>query len=356
VLTAHRAKCRSHYELAVLLCEVADSGAHNVLGFAHIVEYATTTLELDSRETRDLLYIGRRLRTLPATQAAMSAGELGWTKVRELVRVADPSNEAEWVAFASRSTSRELEKRVAKAAPGDTPEVAATRESPPRGSRIRRVIELEATDNEVFSVALAVIRAQSGGGDEISDGVALAAILRRFLETAADDDEKHVPTKPVPTEPYRVVIRECPTCSAVSTVDGHDVSDTILAEACCDHEEVDLTPGPHVGQLTRAIPETMRRRVLDRDDYRCSVPGCCNRVWLHFHHLQFWSDGGRHELQNLTMLCSCHHRLVHEGFLAIERRKDGRIEVRAAGRSVVSDPLRAPMSLSPVDRHPAACG
>jgi hypothetical protein len=36
------------------------------------------------------------------------------------------------------------------------------------------------------------------------------------------------------------------------------------------------------------------------------------------------ADGGETKLDNLTMLCTHHHRLVHEGGFTIQTRRDGR--------------------------------
>jgi len=51
-------------------------------------------------------------------------------------------------------------------------------------------------------------------------------------------------------------------------------------------------------------------------------------------HIRHWADGGATSLDNLTLLCSYHHRLLHEGRFAIRRdecgelyfqRSDGRV-------------------------------
>ena len=40
-------------------------------------------------------------------------------------------------------------------------------------------------------------------------------------------------------------------------------------------------------------------------------------AWTDAHHLRHWIDGGPDELWNLVLLCRRHHRLVHEGGLAL---------------------------------------
>jgi hypothetical protein len=54
-----------------------------------------------------------------------------------------------------------------------------------------------------------------------------------------------------------------------------------------------------------------RRAVLARDRH-CRYPGCCLPPrWSHIHHLKHREDGGTNEPENLVLLCSFHHRLVH---------------------------------------------
>jgi len=48
-------------------------------------------------------------------------------------------------------------------------------------------------------------------------------------------------------------------------------------------------------------------KVLERDGYKCQVPGCSNRRNIHAHHLKFRSQGGSDAIRNLLCLCACHH-------------------------------------------------
>jgi hypothetical protein len=67
-----------------------------------------------------------------------------------------------------------------------------------------------------------------------------------------------------------------------------------------------------VGRRTRAIPTAIRRALWIRDK-GCRFPGCASTRFLHGHHVQRWLHGGRTSLDDLILLCSFHHRLVHEG-------------------------------------------
>ena len=98
-----------------------------------------------------------------------------------------------------------------------------------------------------------------------------------------------------------------------------------------------MTDGPNgeplsVGRKQRTVTTAIRRALWARDQ-GCSFPGCCNTHFVDAHHVHHWSKGGETSLENLMLLCSRHHRLVHEGGYAIckdihgqwyFRRPDGR--------------------------------
>jgi hypothetical protein len=58
--------------------------------------------------------------------------------------------------------------------------------------------------------------------------------------------------------------------------------------------------------------------VIERDGYRCAVPGCTSRRNLHDHHVTFRSAGGSDAPENRITLCAFHHqRCLHAGRLAV---------------------------------------
>ena len=66
--------------------------------------------------------------------------------------------------------------------------------------------------------------------------------------------------------------------------------------------------------------------MVERDGYRCAVPGCTSRRNLHDHHLRFRSAGGSDELGNRVALCAFHHlRCLHVGFMRIRGRAPDRL-------------------------------
>jgi hypothetical protein len=93
---------------------------------------------------------------------------------------------------------------------------------------------------------------------------------------------------------------------------------------CCDGKAVVMTETKEgeplsVGRKTRVIPKALERAVRARDKHCCSFPGCANKRFLHTHHIEHWSNGGETALDNLTLLCTKHHTLVHEGGFRIDK-------------------------------------
>ncbi|MCA9796959.1 MAG: HNH endonuclease, partial [Candidatus Eremiobacteraeota bacterium] len=68
---------------------------------------------------------------------------------------------------------------------------------------------------------------------------------------------------------------------------------------------------------TRQATPAQRRAVLRRDGYRCSCPGCPNRLWLDVHHVVFYCRGGPTVPENLIVVCSRCHKNIHKGILRV---------------------------------------
>ena len=89
-----------------------------------------------------------------------------------------------------------------------------------------------------------------------------------------------------------------------------------------------------VGRKQRTVPTPLKRALYSRDR-GCSFPGCERKRYLDAHHLTHWAEGGDTSLENLTLLCTHHHRCLHEGGFRIEREADGELRFqRADGRTI----------------------
>jgi hypothetical protein len=92
---------------------------------------------------------------------------------------------------------------------------------------------------------------------------------------------------------------------------------------CCDGDTVVIVEDEdgeplNVGRKTRTVPTAIKRALWSRDK-GCVFPGCRNKRFVDAHHIQHWSAGGETRLDNLLLLCTRHHRLVHEGGFSVAK-------------------------------------
>jgi hypothetical protein len=59
-------------------------------------------------------------------------------------------------------------------------------------------------------------------------------------------------------------------------------------------------------------PSAWLVRQLRHRDRGCTFPGCDARWFLHAHHIWHWGRGGPTDLDNLVLVCTFHHKLLHE--------------------------------------------
>lgn len=86
---------------------------HNLHGFKNIYEFARIRFGMEQRLVRERVRVGRAVRELPQIGAAFAEGKVGYTQVREVTRVAEPTSDGHWLQEACRLPLRTLEARVA---------------------------------------------------------------------------------------------------------------------------------------------------------------------------------------------------------------------------------------------------
>jgi hypothetical protein len=107
--------------LADLADRIHGQRDRELLAYVDEFHAAACFFDLGPREVRERVRIGRALRQLPQIEAAFIAGELSYSRVREVTRVAQPDTESGWLDCARHLDMRALERRVA----GTAEELAA---------------------------------------------------------------------------------------------------------------------------------------------------------------------------------------------------------------------------------------
>jgi hypothetical protein len=324
---------------------------------------------------------------LPLISEAMDRGELSFSKVRALTRVATPANEAELLAFARAGSTASLERIVRGWKTMD-------RAGEARVERLRHRLRSFSVfpDGEGMylvrgrltpEVAAVLMRAVEAASDALyakradGDGAGPGAECddeHTADGTVARDDERPDPEQrradavgllaeralavgfggedaPISgsrAERYQVVLHVEPETlrshgepGMSELEDGTRLSGENSRRLACDASVVEVVKGQDgsvldVGRRRRTVPPALRR-ALEARDRGCRFPGCGLR-FADAHHIEHWADGGETSLKNTVLLCRRHHRLVHE---------DGhRVFSDAEGQVVFFDPRGRPIAVS----------
>jgi hypothetical protein len=123
-------------EIGKRLAILRDTGGLIKLGFARLADYAEECHELGCRTAQEMARTGAALEALPLLRQAHDEARISSSKVRELVRVVTPENEAEWLERAASLTVRGLReeirrRRLEEGGDSDEREVA-DEDAPPR--------------------------------------------------------------------------------------------------------------------------------------------------------------------------------------------------------------------------------
>jgi hypothetical protein len=103
-----------------------------------------------------------------------------------------------------------------------------------------------------------------------------------------------------------------------TTVTGEQLSPATARRIACDAHLIPIVLGTNsevldVGRHQRLATAPLWKALVARDQH-CRFPHCTRSpVMCHAHHLRHWIDGGPTDLENMVLLCSHHHRLLHAG-------------------------------------------
>jgi hypothetical protein len=150
------------------------------------------------------------------------------------------------------------------------------------------------------------------GGDE---HVTWADAFTDCFERSLDAVES-----PSRSDRFRTWIHLDVTQGTATTTDGWRIPMTLADHVLCDGIvqpvwESDGVPFS-VGRSHRIVPDRTRR-IVERRDRGCRVPGCTAERFVEIHHIVHWLDGGATDTSNLVSLCPQHHRQHHQGGLGI---------------------------------------
>ena len=292
------------------------------LSMVSAIDYMERVLGYAPRTAQERLRVARALGTLPQLTAALSHGELPFSAVRELTRVATPATEAAWRKAAIGKNLRQIEDLVAEHRPGDNPD------DPPDPEVRTRVVRFELSAETFALLRQTRSVLDDEHGTHLSDDQFVAALCGTVRDGAPA-------TEPTGRATFQIAVTVCERCGQ-GWQDGAGakiaISPAAVERATCDAQHIGRIDGDGPQRAYQDVPPGVARFVWRRDGGRCRVPGCRSARGLEIHHLVHRSDGGSHDALNLILACSSCHQSHHAGTLTITGTAE-HIEVRRSAEA-----------------------
>ena len=345
-----RALARDVARFVILLGEFDAAEGWRASGSLACWQWLALRCGMSVKTAREQVRVARALRSLPAITAAFSSGELSYSKVRALTRMATATSDAVMVSIGTRNTASQLD------AMARGHRLASADADPARRDRLRGLYSY--FDEDGMMVVVARLRPEDGQRcmtkvDEV------AATLSTDSPAGESDETEEYPSPRARARADAFVALVADGGSAGARRDerrplvvvhagngerlegGPPIARSTAQRLGCDGSAlavVDHKCGMthSVGRTTRVVPRGMRRRLWLRDG-GCRFPGCF-ATSADAHHIRHWLDGGETSMDNLVLLCRRHHRYVHELGFRIEKAPEGLCFRRPDGLSVTGPP------------------
>jgi len=325
----------------------------------------------DPRTGKELLRVGKALKSLPRIAAAFAAGQLSFDKVRLVTTVAGPETDELMLEIARGASGSQLGRicrslrrmKEAEAPHHDQEELAK------RGlwthfdddGMMRLVAKLPAEDGAVVVAAIESITGTKPAPDRSDEGVsdpaddrwaarrsdALVAMSRHVLAGGAEDLVQASALRQVVVHVDVGVLTGEEPDGRSFIEDGAPLSAAAARRIGCDCETIAVTERDglpiDVGRRRQTIPPRLRL-ALEVRDRCCRFPGCgVPARRCEGHHIRHWADGGPTDLANLISLCLFHHQRHHDGGFRIVQLPGGVVRFETHDGHVIGQrPLEPP--------------
>ena len=346
------------YQMLVLVREFDDRFGWKKWNCKTCAEWLAWRSEIGLSAAREKVRTAHALRSLPAISAAFADGRLSYSKVRALTRVAPMHDEDLLLAYALSTTAENVEERcrqIRNVAPDSVHHAQRAWENRSltmwrdegRGI-LRLTVEVPIEEGELIARALDyavaagevatdvdpnAVAESKGAAWGAQQADALVAVAMSYL-----DGGEHGNERGATADHYQVVVH----ADAKSLRGGTGRADLpieTVKRLLCDCSLVTVFQDENGSPLDVARKQrtvsTPLRRALHARDRGCTFPGCRRRRHVAGHHLKHWIDGGETTPDNMTLLCTYHHRMLHEAGFSIEKDADETLRfVTADGRTI----------------------
>jgi hypothetical protein len=210
----------------------------------------------------------------PQLKEAVQSGELSLSLARRIAPVITQENQAHWIDLAKNLPQKTLERDVQASNP----------------NAVKPKEKLKTVDKKLSH--LSVLVSQDTDSDLknlqnlLSQKTGRAATLKDVIEWAVKTTkEKYSPEEKAKRNEKR--------------------------------KKVTQKVNPVSSSGRTPIPSSVKHEVVKREAFQCNFTSplgvrCQTKRWLNFHHKQEVANGGKNTSENLTFLCTSHHKFIHK--------------------------------------------
>lgn len=345
----------AEHRLLTLIRHFEERQRHRDHGLPSAAAWLGWRVGLGPVAAREKVRVAKALGELPQIDAAFARAEVSYSKVRAMTRVATPESEGRLLYMAKNATAAQLETICR----GVEQVTAGSADGPSRWLRfradgdgmVRLEVRMGADDAALLEKALGEARGDDSA--EAPDGERRVSALLHLAEAYLQGPQ---PEGRCGAERQHITV----VVKSDELADG-GVAATIpeagglgaLAHRCVERIACDATlVDAESGRKQRVVSAPLRRALQARDG-GCRFPGCTNKRWVDAHHIVPWSHGGPTTKANLILLCTAHHRFVHELGYRIEGDADQATFRRPCGALIEHQPRALPRNRLTPMRAPA---
>jgi hypothetical protein len=321
----------AHCRWLQLLAEFDDRDGWAGPGLRTCAHWLSWRVGMNLRTAFEQLRVAHALTGLTAVTAAFAAGQISYSKVRAITRVASADTERTLLELALAGTASHVERivRATRQATADPAETHANRRlewdwdddgalllrarlTPEQGATLLNALA-RATDHplagqpECSAEHSAAPRDGSAPIEPLGArrADALVSLLARSHDASAASSGAQV-------------VLHIDAAQATAQIEKGPAVPLASAEriACAARVRAlvkDRKGNPlYLGRTHRLVSKRLLAAVSLRDQHRCRWVGCDETRHLDAHHIRHWLHGGRTDIHNLVLLCDRHHRLIHE--------------------------------------------
>jgi hypothetical protein len=325
---AKRRGALEHEELA-LIREANAVQLWRELGMVSIREYLERRMGYTPGVASERVRVAEALEAMPALEQAHAAGELSYSAIREITRIATRRTERAWLAACRGKTVKEIMELLAEREPGDRPESPRKPDLRMKDKTMKVPPHVEALLRQCRA------KLESEMGERVAEHEVLEAMGLAFLRGESATSKR---------APTQISISVCPSCK-VARQNGAGVefaiSPAAFERAACDARWLGDVGAPRA-RAVQSVTPALREYVLARDKHRCRVPGCRSARNLELHHLEHQEHGGSHDEQNLVTICGGHHGAHHGGTLILRGTSDALEVIRLDDEAVETFHVESP--------------